>query len=244
MHRQHVFFRQQVVLHGEHGFLHFTGVAHAGDQHFLLGEVEDHAAVGVGAVTLGHALEVGDVENLPLVAADRVVLLGIDEQLTAEQVLPGGGGGHLDRQVVLLGGTYMHVGNEVVLGVVEGLDAIPQGIELVGRERTVDRAPGDIVLAARFFDDETVDRRAAGAVAGTYDQRAVVGQFAFPAADGFFDQLGNADIGVHGFVGLRHVGPRRPEAESSKHCVVTSDSHYSGKKSRDYARKAQSPCSL
>src|SRR5690606_26315313 len=49
-----------------------------------------------------------------------------------------------------------------------------------------------------------------------YDQRAVGGQFALTAANGFFYQLGGADIGVHGVVGLRHVVPRRPEAESSK----------------------------
>lgn len=71
-------------------------------------------------------------------------------------------------------------------------------------------------LGARLFDDETVDRRTAGAMAGTYDQRAVGGQFALTAANGFFYQLGGADIGVHGVVGLRHVVPRRPEAESSK----------------------------
>jgi hypothetical protein len=40
VHRQHVFGRQQEVLHREHGFLHFTGVQHAGDQHLLLGEIE------------------------------------------------------------------------------------------------------------------------------------------------------------------------------------------------------------
>ncbi|MCY1281386.1 hypothetical protein D9M68_215180 [compost metagenome] len=115
----------------------------------------------------------------------------------------------------------MDVGNEMILGVVEGLDAVPQGVELVGRERAVDRAPGDGVLAARLFDDEAVDRRAAGTMAGAHHQRAVVGQLAFAAANGFLDQLGNAEIGVNGFIGLRHVGPHRPEAESSKLCVVT-----------------------
>lgn len=216
VHRQHVALGQQEVLHGEHGFLHLAGIAHACDQHFLLGEIEDHATVGVGAVALGHAFEVGDIEDLPLVLAGRVVLLRLDEQATAEQILPGGSGGHLHRQVVSLGGTYMNMGNEMVLGVVERFHAGPQRIELVGRERTVDVAPGDRVLGARLFDDETVDRRTAGAMAGTYDQRAVGGQFALTAANGFFYQLGGADIGVHGVVGLRHVVPRRPEAESSK----------------------------
>src|SRR5690606_3345865 len=114
-----------------------------GDQHLLLGEVDDDAAIGVGAVALGDALEVGNVEDLPLFAAGRVVLGRVDEQATAEQVLPGGLGDHLDRQVVLGGSAYVNVGDEVLLGVVERLDARPQGIELVGRELAVDRAPGD-----------------------------------------------------------------------------------------------------
>ncbi|MCY1560042.1 hypothetical protein D9M68_971340 [compost metagenome] len=100
----------------------------------------------------------------------------------------------------------MDVGNEAVLGVGEGLNAIPQGVELVGGERAVDPAPGDFRLAARLLHDITVSRRAASAMAGTHNQRAVGGQFALTAANGFFDQLSGADVGVHGGIGLRHVG--------------------------------------
>ncbi|MNC38415.1 hypothetical protein D3C75_870170 [compost metagenome] len=70
---------------------------------------------------------------------------------------------------------YMHVGNEVLLRVVERLDAIPQGIELVGRELAVDRAPGNGVLGGRLFDDETVSRRTASTVTGLHDQCASIG---------------------------------------------------------------------
>jgi hypothetical protein len=73
---------------------------------------------------------------------------------------------------------------------------------------------------------------------GTNDQRAVGGQFPFTTANGFFDQLRGADVGVHGVVGLRHEGPRRPLAESSERCVVQGQLHYTVKKSREYARKA------
>ncbi|MNG89107.1 hypothetical protein D3C79_479620 [compost metagenome] len=175
VHWQYVGSRQQEVLHREHGFLHFAGVAHASDQHLLLGEVDDHATIGVGAVTLRLAHEVGDVEDLPLVAASRVELLRVDEQATTEQVLPGSLGGHLHRQVVLGGRPYVNVGNEVILGVVERLDAVPQGIELVGRELAVDRAPGNGVLGGRLFDDETVSRRTASTVTSLHDQCASIG---------------------------------------------------------------------
>lgn len=133
VHRQYVGGRQQEVLHREHGFFHFTGVTHAGDQHFFLGEVENHATVGVGAVTLWHALEVGDVEHLPLFTTGRVVLGRVDEQAATEQVLPGGLGGHFHGQVVVFGSPYVNMGNEVLLRIVERFYTAPQGIELVGR---------------------------------------------------------------------------------------------------------------
>ena len=213
VHREYVGSRQQVVLHRKHGFLHFTGVAHAGDQHFFLGEVEDHATIGVGAVTLWHALEVGNVEHLPLITASRVVLLRVDEQATAKQVLPGSLGGHLHGQVVVFGRTYMYVGNEVLLCVVERFNTVPQGIELVGRELTVDRAPGDGSRSGRLVNDETIDWRAAGAVTGANNQRAGIGKLALTATQSFFYQIINTQIGVHGVIGLRHEIPRRPVAE-------------------------------
>ncbi|CAI8841267.1 NAD-specific glutamate dehydrogenase [Pseudomonas sp. IT-P260] len=213
VHWQHVSGRQQEVLHGEHGFLHLTGVTHAGNQHFLLREVDDHATVGVGAVTLRHALEVGHVEHLPLFTTGRVVLGRVDEQATTEQVLPGSLGGHFHGQVVIFSRAYMHVGNKVLLRVVERLDTSPQRVELVGRELAVDRAPGDSGLGGRLFNDETIDWRTAGAVTGANNQSAGIGKLALTALQGFFYQIINTQIGVHGVIGLRHEVPRRPVAE-------------------------------
>ncbi|MNQ59764.1 hypothetical protein D3C85_740250 [compost metagenome] len=238
VHRQHVFFRQQEVLHREHGFLHLAGVAHAGQQNLLGGEVDDHAAVGVGAVALRGTLKVGYVEHLPLVLAERVVGWRVDEQLTAEQVLPGRGGGHLDRQVVLFGGAHMDMGNEAVLVLAESLDAIPQGIELVGGEWTVDRTPGDLRLGARLLHDEAISRRTTSAVTGAHDQGAAGSQLALTAADGFFDQLCSADVGVHGVVSLRHVGPHRPKGRVFQtFCSKSRNTTTARKKWREYARK-------
>ncbi|MNG00440.1 hypothetical protein D3C84_833760 [compost metagenome] len=101
----------------------------------------------------------------------------------------------------------MHVGNEVLLRVVECLNAVPQGIELVGRELAVDRAPGDGILSGRLFDDETVNRRTTSAMTSFHNQRASIGQLAFTAVQRFFYQLIDAQVGVHGVVGLRHEIP-------------------------------------
>ena len=73
VHRQHVGSGQQEVLHREHGFLHFAGVAHASDQHFTLGKVDDDAAIGVGAVAVRVTLEACGVKNGPLFFSGLVV---------------------------------------------------------------------------------------------------------------------------------------------------------------------------
>src|SRR5690606_24183914 len=109
-------------------------------------------------------------------------------------------------------GTYMDVGNEALALADIGLHAAPEGVELVFRERPVDVAPGDLGLGALLLDDEAIRRGTAGAMAGLDDQGAVRGQLAFTATDGLLDQLCGTDIGINGWICLRHVGPRRPEA--------------------------------
>ncbi|KPB78379.1 Uncharacterized protein AC505_5224 [Pseudomonas syringae pv. maculicola] len=216
VHRQYVYGRQQEVLHREHGFLHFAGITHACDQHLAGGEVDDDGAVGVGAITLRVADEPWRVLDFPLVLASRVVLFRVDEQATAEQIVPRCFGGHLDRQVVRRIGAYMNVGNEALaLGKVR-TDTVPQSVEFLGGKLAVDRAPGDGVLGARLFNDETIDRRTASTMACLHNQCASVGQYAFVAGKGFLDQFVGAQIGVHSVVDLRHEVPRRPVAECSK----------------------------
>src|SRR5690554_5694253 len=185
---QYVFLRQQEVLHREHGFLHLTGVVHTGQQHLALGKVEDNAAVGVGAVTLGHALEVGGVEDLPFLLVGRVVGVRADEQVAAEQVLPGGFGGHLHRQVVLGVRANVYVRDKLVFFSDVGFNTVPQGVELVGVERAVDRAPVDVVGGAGLLNDKTVHGRPAGALAGGNHQGTVCRKLAFLPCQCCFNQ--------------------------------------------------------
>src|SRR5690606_12142326 len=94
-------------------------------------------------------------------------------------------------------------------------------------------------LGAGLRDDEAVDRRTAGTVAGADNQRAIGGQLTLATAYGLFDQLGSADVGVNGGVGLRHLGPRRPAAESSERCVVSHVTHYIDKKVAGVCQKSE-----
>ena len=205
VHRQYVFFRQQEVLHGEHGFLHFAGVLHACQQHFALGEVEDDHAFRVSAITLRYAFEMRGVDDLPGFFAFRVVVVRTHKQHAAKQVVPRGFGGHAYRLVVLWVGAHVHVRYKAVALFEVGFHALPQGIELVGRERAVDVAPSDGVFGAGFFDDEAVHRRTASAGPGLDYQCAGIGEITFTAANGQFYQFSGANVGVNANVAIGHL---------------------------------------
>ena len=188
MHWQYVFFWQQEVLYTEHRFLHFASVAHTRQQYFALGEVNDHCAVRVGAVTLWNTFETSNVQDLPLFFVRRVVAFWQDEEVTAKQVLPGSLSGHFYWQIVLRVRADMHLRYEaVVLGQIF-FYTLPQGIKLVSVERAVDVAPVDRVFAAWLFNDVFVHRRATCALASFDNQSAVILQFTFAAGDGLFYQ--------------------------------------------------------
>jgi hypothetical protein len=132
---------------------------------------------------------------------------------------------------VLGGRPYVNVGNEVILGVVERLDAVPQGIELVGRELAVDRAPGNGILGGRFFDDETVSRRTTSA--------PVSASTPSPRCSASFTSSSTLRSVYTVLLACVMRYPIRPEAECSKRFVVVCKKLLQRKKWPDYARKAQ-----
>ena len=125
VHWHDIFFGQQEILHGEHGFLHFAGIAHAGEQHLALGKVDNDHTVGIGTVPFRLAHEAGHVENAPLLLAAGVVALGANEHVAAEQVLPGGLGRHPDRDIVIRVGADVQVGYEAVTVGKVGFNPVP-----------------------------------------------------------------------------------------------------------------------
>ena len=198
VHRQYIHGREQVVLNGEHGFFHLAGIAHARQQHLALREVDDHRAVAVGAITLGHAGEGGHVQDLPLVAAARVVGIGPDEHVAGKEVLPCGAGGDPDGYVVGRVLAHVQMAHEAVVAIGEFDDTVPQRAEVTGVELAVDAAPVDVGAAAGLIDDEPVCRGAAGALAGGYHQRARVGQVSLLAPYRVLHQERGAQVGVEG----------------------------------------------
>ena len=129
MHGHDVFLRQQEILHREHGLLHFSGVAHAGDQNFALSEVKDDGRLGMGAVPFGVADEIGDVEDFPFGLVGGVVTVWPDEHIAGKQRLPGGTGGDPDREIVLIVLAHVQVLYEGGGFAGEGLDPVPERVK-------------------------------------------------------------------------------------------------------------------
>ena len=215
VHGHDVLFRQQEVLYREHALLQLAGIAHAGNQQLALREVDDHRAFAMGAVAIWVAAEAGGVEHFPLRFSRRIVARGPDEHVAGEQAVPGGFGGHLDRKVVLGILAHVQVRHESLALRQIGFDTRPERVEAICAEGAVDRAPGDIVGGARLLDDEAVGGRSAGVAAGGGQQGAAVGERAFAALEGQFDQFRAVQVGVGGDRG--HFDPRRQGVLSLGH---------------------------
>ena len=92
VHGHDIFFWQQKVLYREHRLLHFPGIAHPGNEHFALTEIDDDGGIGMGTVTLRIANEVRDIEYFPLGLVGWIVGIGTNEHVARKQRLPSGRG--------------------------------------------------------------------------------------------------------------------------------------------------------
>jgi hypothetical protein len=89
------------------------------------------------------------------------------------------------------------------LRVVERFYTVPQGIELVGRELAVDRAPGDGAGGGRLINDEAIDWRTLLACV----MRFPVGQW--PSAPNVFVVESRALLPRKKWAGLCQKSPKR-----------------------------------
>src|SRR5690606_34495902 len=166
--------------------------------HLALREVGDDDGFGVGAIAVRIADEGRHVEDGPLGLAFRVVLLGADEHIAGEQVLPGSFGVGDDRQVMIIVRADVDVGDELVPGAEVILDPRPEGVEFGGIERLVYRTPVDALFGGGIADDKAIFGGAAGTCAGGDNQSAGVCQFAFATSQSLLDQLGWVKIVKYG----------------------------------------------
>ncbi len=118
-----------------------------------------------------------------------IVGIGTDKHIASEQGLPCGCGNHLHRQVVVAVLTHMQVLYPRFRLIGMGLHSLPQGVEAVRIEGSVDATPVDRVFTRWLSHDETVCGRASGSRSGLHAQCAGIGQDAFAPCQCHVDQF-------------------------------------------------------
>ena len=199
VHRQHALAGQDVVEHREDGLLDLAGVVRSGHQDRPLGEVEQHADLGAGAVDLRHRVQIGCVQDGEFrfeIRALRVIRR--DEHVAREQAVPGLLGHHPDRQAVLRIGAGIDVLDEQLAVLQIGGHPLVGGIEMGFRDPVVDRPPPDIGRRGGLVDDELVLRRAPGVLPGLGDEAAAGRQHALAPSQPVLVERRHCRVPVHG----------------------------------------------
>ena len=121
----------------------------------------------------------------------RIGVLGRDEEMTCEEVVPGQLGVDAQRNAIAFVGsdvTVQRVG--FPFGEI-GRHAIPERVELGFVDRLVRVVPVDVGLTRWLANKELVLGGAPGMRPRVDDELAVLAQYAFAARQRLFDQLGN-----------------------------------------------------
>ena len=192
VHSQDALTGQQVVHHGENGFLQFPGVHATADQDHFLVEVQDDEGFRMGMVRgriRFHAGQ-GDYREIFL---DGAGFIGLDEQLADENGLPGHFVDEFHPDLVFGICPSLHVLHIDLVGLDEffafGIEPVESflaaGLVVV---------PVHHIMGQRGVHNEFVLGRTARMGPGGYPQRTPVGKGPFSVTDGFFNQFTNAQI--------------------------------------------------
>ena len=192
MHGQHVVLDGQQVIHdAEDGLFDFAGVTGAGNQNHALLEIDDHGGTGVEALNGGIALVAGSGEHTEVGLTGACDFAGerAGEHLLNKERLAGTlAGNEQSTRVVAVGAG--HAAGDEHIALVEVVDDTGlDGLVALDRKRSVDGAPGDLVVHVGRVDDKAVVGRTSGTLPRLDHQCAVGGHAAFVAADGVLDEF-------------------------------------------------------
>ena len=192
VHGQHVVLDGQQVIHNaEDGLFDLAGVAGARDQNHALLEVDDHGGAGVEALDRRVALIAGRSKHTKVRLAGARDFAGkrAREHLLDKERLAGTLAGDKQAARVVTVGAGHAAGDEHIALIEIVDDASLNGLVALDRQRSVDGAPGDLIVHVGRVGDKAVVRRAASALSRLDHQCAVGGHAAFVAADGVLDEL-------------------------------------------------------
>ena len=197
VHGQHVVLDgQQVVHNAEDGLFDLAGVAGARDQNHALLEVDDHGGAGVEAFDRRVALIAGRSKHteVGLAGARDFASERACEHLLNKECLAGTLAGDEQAARVVTVGAGHAAGDEHIALIEIVDDASLNGLVALDRQRSVDGAPGDLIVHVGRIDDKAVVGRTAGALPRLDHERAVGGHTALFTADGIFDELGRRQV--------------------------------------------------
>ena len=206
MHRDHFFFRQEIVQDGEDRFLDLARIRRAADQHALACEIEGDHRFAAAAMELRIGLEAGQIDDREFGRESRQLFrLRADQQLVREQSVPS-----IFRDDAY-GQTMVRIGaGEQILDIKFAPLGIShhrgvQRLGVLGLHRLV-VVPPDLILSLGILDDELVGGRAARVLAGDGDQWTVLGQTPFAARYRVLIQCDRRQIPVRRFEIAKAMG--------------------------------------
>ena len=194
VHGKYIAGREQEVHHAENGFLHFSRVGRAPNQHGSAGEVERNENLRIDAVALGVRLELGCANNSEFgMMCLHFLRRRPYKKLVHEQVVPRIFVDDPHRQAIFRIGPAEKILDEELAAAQVLHHTLVERVELFRLHGRVHRAPGYAVGGNRILHNELVFGRAPCAVGKTH-QRAVGGQFSFVAANRVLYQVGRRKI--------------------------------------------------
>jgi len=165
------------------------------------------------AVAGGIGLEAGRIDNREARRRRiRRIVLGIhDQEVPGEEAVPRILRDHADRQTVSGVRTSVAVLHVHFRMPQRGEKIVVESVEIGRVHRAVDRAPCDLLFAARLAHEKLILWRPSGVLAGPAHERAFDGHQPFAAADRFFIQRGGRQIpfgaGAWNFLEFEGTGP-------------------------------------
>jgi len=181
----------------ENRFLDLACIAGAADQHEPLVEIDENKGLAARVVMRRDRVKTRRIDDRELGHMNGLFLgRRLNEKVACKEVVPGVLGNDTDRHAVVRVGARETVLHIDILHLQIGSHALVEHVEVLLRDRLVDRAPPDLVVALLFIDDELVIGRAPSVVPGSHNERPEMGESALAALERLFVERGRRKIPV------------------------------------------------
>ena len=187
VHAQQALLGQQIVHHREDGFLQFTGIQTAADEHGLGIEVQDDEGLRICMVRCRISLHAGQGDDCKIFL-NGAGFITLDEQLVHKYTLPGLFVNEFHPDLILGISTSLHIVYVDLMGLDKSFTFCQQAvIGLLGAGLV--RRPADHIMGQRRIYDELVLGRTACMGSRGHPQGTFIRKAPFPVTDSFLYQF-------------------------------------------------------